>query len=413
MARPGRGTRPVDLPRHDRYTSGMPARHVYAVVALLVLTAAYACWCRSPLIWDGAYQFNATLIMQRPYFYLTRFHTFFLWWPTVWASRFTSNVTVLQTVYGLPFLLVPAFSVLASWWMVRKHAPHLIIWAIFGVAAGTLPGQIFVINDSIFQQNLFWPIFLSLFVPLSGTKRILLTILVVFQFVHPLGMVLFFGAALAAGVMAWADEKNRRRHLIRMSVMAALFIAAASKIYITSRIPALWDGYAAEEARWSSALGRWGVGVRGWPLHGLWFVWAAAAMLFMRARMRGPLKAQTISKLKILFILIVVVRAIHNIFHLDDAIPPILVGALMFLFLCRIGREKPGERLTTILPIVCLLIAMGCWAHWAGDGRLWWKALDYRRWIGPLSAPFFILALLDAFLVSLSPVPGGEGWGEG
>ena len=56
------------------------------------------------MIWDGAYQFNATLIMQRPYFYLTRFHTFFLWWPTVWASRVTTNMTLLETIYGLPFL---------------------------------------------------------------------------------------------------------------------------------------------------------------------------------------------------------------------------------------------------------------------------------------------------------------------
>src|SRR5580658_6991312 len=99
----------------------MSARYVYAVVAILALTAAYACWCRAPLIWDGAYQFNATLIMPRPYFYLTRFHTFFLWYPTVWASGFTSNVDLLQTIYGLPFLLAPVVALLLSWWMVGKH----------------------------------------------------------------------------------------------------------------------------------------------------------------------------------------------------------------------------------------------------------------------------------------------------
>src|SRR5579862_2961303 len=120
----------------------MTARHVYAVAALLALTACYACWCHAPLIWDGAYQFNATLIMQKPYFYLTRFHTYFLWWPTVWASRVTSNVPLLQAIFGLPFLLAPVFGLLVSWWIVRKQAPYLMIWVIFGVATATLPGQI-------------------------------------------------------------------------------------------------------------------------------------------------------------------------------------------------------------------------------------------------------------------------------
>ena len=43
-------------------------RFIHWIAAILTLTAVYACWCRAPLIWDGAYQFNATLIMQRPVF---------------------------------------------------------------------------------------------------------------------------------------------------------------------------------------------------------------------------------------------------------------------------------------------------------------------------------------------------------
>src|SRR5580698_8308894 len=104
----------------------MSSRFVYVVAALLALTAGYACWCKAPLIWDGAYQFNWTLINQRPYHYLTRFHTLLLWWPTVWASHFTTNVGILQTVYGLPFLLAPLVGLTFSWWLVHQAKPHLI-----------------------------------------------------------------------------------------------------------------------------------------------------------------------------------------------------------------------------------------------------------------------------------------------
>ena len=87
-------------------------RHtVLAVVAILTGAALIACAAQLPLIWDGGYQLAATLVEQRPYFYLTRFHSWFLWWPTVWLSRVTDNPTLLVFAYGLPFLLAPAASV--------------------------------------------------------------------------------------------------------------------------------------------------------------------------------------------------------------------------------------------------------------------------------------------------------------
>src|SRR6476660_7978045 len=82
--------------------------HVTLVaVALLAFTGIFACVCDAPMIWDGAYQFAFSLIKQRPYFYLTRFHSYVLWLPMVWLSRFTDNLTVLKFAYGLPFTLAP------------------------------------------------------------------------------------------------------------------------------------------------------------------------------------------------------------------------------------------------------------------------------------------------------------------
>src|SRR5579863_1498219 len=157
-------------------------RITYLSAALLALTGIFTCCCDTPMIWDGAYQFCFSLIKQRPYFYLTRFHSYVLWLPMVYLSHFTDNLTVLKLAYGLPFTLAPAFSLLASWWIVRERAPRLVLWAIFGVAAAPLPGQIFIINDSIFQQHMFWPVFLGLLVPLRWPQALFVSLLAVFQF---------------------------------------------------------------------------------------------------------------------------------------------------------------------------------------------------------------------------------------
>ena len=326
----------------------MPVRYVYGVIGLLTVAALYGCWCRVPLIWDGAYQFNATLIMQRPYFFLTRFHTFFLWYPTVWASRHTANMALLQSLFGLPFLLAPVAGLLLSWWMVRKDAPWLILWVAFGVCAATLPGQIFVINDSIFQQHLFWPIFVGMFVPLSMPKKIVIALLCVFQFPHQLGMLLFLGAAIATALVAKADAPNRRRLLVRSAILFGLFILALAKIVVTNHIPALYDSYAAQEANFRTAMDRWKWGVAGWPIAGLCFVYASAVFAYRQRRR-----------------------------------------------ICRGQGDKTVG--LSVLSLLCMGIGALCWVYWAADGRLWWKALDYRRWVGPLSAPFFIMAAMEVF----------------
>lgn len=427
----------------------MTARYVYGVAALLAFAAAYACWCHAPLIWDGAYQFNATLIMQRPYFYLTRFHTWFLWWPTVWASRVTSNVSALQTVYGLPFLLAPVVGVLLSWWMVREHAPRLILWAVFGIAAAALPGQIFVINDSIFQQHIFWPIFMAIFVPLSWPKKIVLALLIPFQFVHPLGVLLLGGATGAALAMAWSDRANRRTMLIRAAILGGLCLLAISKIIITNHIRALDDTYARDEARWQTALDRWYAGVMGWPIRGLWMMWGAGIMALLYRLPRGAIRWPAIAigaaalavagallsrayrvhpaemfapgaVFALIYLCLLLVANRPNLAAL--AATAILLGLAFFslrrfwmhpngvvayrigvaacavcvLFLLQLRRTIDPAHFAGCLVYLCAAVGAVFWIRWAADDRLWWKALDYRRWLGPLTAPFFALATLEA-----------------
>jgi len=333
--------RPSPILDSDASDCAIYRRLAYGVAAILAAAGVYACWCDTPMIWDGAYQFCFTLISDHPYSYLTRFHSYILWIPMWLLSQVTSNLTVLKMAYGLPFTLAPAAAVLFSWWVVRRRAPHLIVWAIFGVAAGPLPGQIFIINDSIFQQHMFWPVFMGLLVPLTRKQVIGLALLAVFQFSHQIGLLLLAGGAGAAGLLALIDRRNRAELFIKVLVCAALAAVALGKIF------AFPDSYARQEFTWERAKTAWLYGVAGWSLRGLVCMWTAAA-------------------------------------------------ALLLYGLLDPKRHERSRRAALIVSFGGALCGLLIWSYWAHDERLWSDAFNYRRWVVPLTAPFYVMALVDA-----------------
>ena len=310
-------------------------RHVKWTCLVLACAAVLASVCGLPLIWDGAYQFVLTLRDQHPFFYLTRFHTALLWWPCVWVSRFTENLTVLMLAYGLPFLAAPAVSLWISWRIVRRHRPELAVWAAFGVTAAALPGQVFVINDSIWQQTLFWPLFLAMFVPLSRAGKCAVALLAIFQLVHQVGVLLLALALLAAMVSA-KIQPHRRRELRWQIAMAGvfLFLAVAKTAWIS--IPgwagAMFDSYAAQQATWHEAVRM--LSHSSGALPGLALMWGAAGVIVFRGRARW---------------LVVLIG----------------LGAAM-------------------------------WTAWAVQPRIWVGAIDYRRWVVPFALPFYACAFFEA-----------------
>ena len=320
------------------------ARMTYCCIAILALAGVFTCCCDTPMIWDGSYQFCFSLIKQRPYFYLTRFHSYVLWLPMVWLSHFTDNLTLLKLAYGLPFTLAPAFSLLASWWIVKERAPRLIVWAIFGVAASPLPGQIFIINDSIFQQHMFWPVFLGLLVPLRRAQMVFLSLLVIFQFSHQIGLVLLTGGATAAGLLALRDRPNRKESLLKSGILLVLALIALWKIL---HFP---DSYAQQEMTHARIHESWQYGVEGYPIRGVMFMCGAGLC--------------------------------------------VLVHGLM-------SRARCGKLRSVIVVIVglCIAGAFVNWTIWAVDAEKWSTAANYRRWVVPLTIPFYLLAFLDRLIV--------------
>ena len=230
-----------------------------ALLAILVLAIAggLACAWDLALIWDGGAQFCYTLFHGHGYSYAARFFTEILWQPVVWAASWTKNLAALRFLYGLPLLLAPAMAAALSWWMVAPARPALFPWALLGICAASAPVQVFAINESIFQLNMFWPIFLGLLVPLDRARWMALAVLVILQFSHPQGLVLLSGAAVA--LWALGSEPRFRRRAWMVSGVAGICFG---------RILLFPDVEAAQQANAQVAFALFRQGVLGWPLVG-------------------------------------------------------------------------------------------------------------------------------------------------
>jgi hypothetical protein len=303
------------------------------------------CWLGAPLIWDGAYQLCLTLLDERPFFYEARFHSYPLWLPVVWLSQAVDNLHALVFLYGLPFCIAPAASLLLSWWIVGRSAPWLIVWPALGIAGITLPGQIFIINDSVFQQHFFWPVFLGLLVPLTWPRAITVIILALFQLSHPVGILLLAIAILSAACLVVFDAGNRRRH-----VNCAIFASVLGALALTKTL--VWpDAYAQKEASLHVLWDRFLTGVWGWPAMGITLMWACAIFVWLHGRDPGHTRDRYFSGL--------------------------------------------GLKCAPAAAFLTAVLAGSCLLFWATDPHLWSSAPNYRRWVAPFTVPLLAFAVME------------------
>jgi hypothetical protein len=130
--------------------------------------------------------------------------------------------------------------------------------------------------------------------------------------------------------------------LAKTSVAFVLALLALWKIF---HFP---DSYAQREFTWEAALNAWRWGVEGYPLHGLELMWAAG-------------------------------------------------GCIVLIRLLRGTQWDEYHRPLAILSLLCAIAGAVIWIIWAADAHKWTTAANYRRWVVPLSVPFYLFAFLDTF----------------
>ncbi len=310
----------------------MTPRAARIIAMLIFLGGLWACWCRIAMDWDGAYQFALTLIRQEPYKYLSRFHSWIVWLPTVWASHTTANLAAIEMVFGAPYCFAPLIGFGLSCWAAWRSAPHLLLWVAMGICLAALPGQAFMINDSIFQMHLFWPVFLAGTCSMSAGKRAILGLFGFWQLSHPVGIGLCALTAIAA-----VDSSRRNPPERQSLVLFALWCGLLSFVGIL-KLYLFPDSYAASEASFSKVIYYFRAGVLGWPLLAMVCILTAA---WITHRMSVP------------------------------------------------TAHLPGDAEKRVL--WCLAAGALFLVIWAADPHRWRSALDYRRWLAPLTLPFLLL----------------------
>lgn len=310
-------------------------RLYFSLTAVALIVAAL---CGAALSWDGSYYLFKTLDDQVPLAPHGRVTDTLLQAPVVLVSHYVGDMAVLRAVFGLIYAAIPLVTLAASWWIVRKRAPILFVWAALGIEVGTLPGQLSLTSEGIQVIQLFWPILLSIIlrVPRAHVPAILVLTAVVF-ITHPSSSLLFLIGAAAAAVMGLLyrdDRSTLARWAVVFCVLAVLRYALGRDLYEESRLTLY------------TQVSTFRISVVGLPLVALLCVWCAAAATFF---------------------------ALHD---------------------NRYSKRLDASTWRS-LGIMGIVVAGVALVLWASNPHLWMHADEYKAWALFFSLPFMLMAVAE------------------
>ncbi len=331
----------------DAAAEQQPAQRLSSLRSFFGLTAVglvFAALCGVALSWDGAAYLFRTLDNQAPFTPNTRLINWPLHWPVIIASRFTSDLPFLQTVFGLTYAAFPLLMLAAAWWIVREEAPTLFVWAAFGIGLGMLPGKIYFVSEANLAVQLAWPLILAILVGLQRKHAPLVVVLAVGLYnTHPLA-VAFFAVATALAFGMGLRERSGRRWLWGWA-------AGFGGLTLAGVVGFLF--FRSDYERGQSSLGQLGgafqASVAGLPLLGLIGSWVAALLVLLA---------------------------------------PLL-------------RRAPGQRADRVvfpLAVVSLGVATALLVAWAQDPQQWRLAALFSRWTAVVALTFMLPAAIEGAL---------------
>jgi hypothetical protein len=312
----------------------------FGVTAITLLLAAGA---GGAMLWDGSYYLYCTLNAGHVCIPNNRWINLFLHYPALVLSDVSQNIHILRLVFGLTYALIPLGVLALSWWIVRKTAPSLFVWAAFGIGFGTLLLQLHFVSEAIISVQLTWPILLAQLVPGRRAVHLSVVILAVLLLVsHPFAIGSFILVGMTAVVVGWRIRALRREKWVWGLIWIGLTILACVRLLFAS------SAYEAE--RISLSVFQEGLGaLRGLPGFALLSCLSAAIWVFLSLREK---------------------------------------------IVCQSNLEKwaregqiAGLMLTTIFLVM-----------WASNPISWNSSFSYRVIAPIVSLPFFCLAGLDGIL---------------
>jgi len=212
-------TSPVTSPERFAY------RHVWIFLDCSAVALAVAGWIGGALTFSGSNFFFALIERQNLHQPFGRYSTAPFQFPALVASSLTSNVAFLWHLFGLSYAVAPFGALLASWLIVRRRAPHLMVWPAIGITIICLPGLMGLNLESPIVGEWAWPLLLLTLVALDDRRTVgaavVVSAFIFFCSANSLGV--FVLVAVAALARAWMQPVARRR-LVAWAV--AMLVAA-------------------------------------------------------------------------------------------------------------------------------------------------------------------------------------------
>ncbi len=335
----GAGTRVV--PRYDRLQkdpSQMRTFFVLIGMGLLALSVAGA-----GMSYDGSYVLFRMLEGQQPWVDHGRATHLVFQLVASLVSHVTHNLPFLEFVFSLGYASAPIIALALSWWVVRRRAPGLFIWAAFGVAFAALPGQICLVADMLAVGQLAWPLLLAALVGVENKQIPLLVLLSLFVAAsHPVACGFIAIAAALAFVTGLISPQERHR---QWSLAAGFLVLSSVALAVEiARV----DPYEAGLLHLDTLIANFRLAVVGWPLVAIGCGWLAGALILWEPHPAGPDRRST---------------------HADVA-----VRACILLLLGAAG--------------LALL-------RWGLDAHLWVNAIAYRFYLPFAASPFGLAAIVE------------------
>jgi hypothetical protein len=144
--------------------------------------------------------------------------------PTLFLSGHTSNLALLRSIFGLSYAVAPFGALLASWLVVRRRNPGLMVWPVLGIGIVGLPGLLFPISESVIVAEWAWPLLLLTLVSLDGLSFIAGIVFSAFLFFLAANSLVVFVAVAVVAVIRAVLQPTMRSRLI---VWTALMLLAA------------------------------------------------------------------------------------------------------------------------------------------------------------------------------------------
>jgi hypothetical protein len=290
---------------------------------------------RGPLSWDGA--FCLFEVLDRRFWFVQdyRFIDVPLEFPVLFASHFTSNLNILAMLYSLSCAAVPMLGLAASYLICRKR-PELFIWPALGISVATLPGIFCFNSEAIMAASLFWPVLLATLIGVDVGELALVASLAMTVLVsHPSALAFFVLGTMTAFVSA--KMSPAAKHL---RYAGAFGLGLLGLVRLLSPI----TDYERRQLGFATLRSSFNVALKGWPLAFLALTLVVVILCLIQRPNRSP-----------------------KSFTSDFALPGILIAAGLML------------------------------VPWAINPHSWWKSLDYRNWVIPISGVVMGACALDAW----------------